>query len=86
MKVKKMQKPRQEKDNILNLSFEEAIAELEDIALKLENPNLGLEESVAIYKRGIELKNYCEKKLENAKMEIQKVESDIEEKKEDNEE
>ncbi len=50
-----------------NKSFEELIAELEEIVSKLESNKLSLEESVNEYKRGIELSVECKKRLDQAK-------------------
>jgi exodeoxyribonuclease VII small subunit len=37
------------------VSYEKSIKELEDIVTKLGDENLGIEESIALYARGIEL-------------------------------
>ena len=67
----------------LNLSFEEAIAELEQIIYELEHEEATLERSVELYKKGIELSDLCKKKLSKAEGEIkllkQRAESFIEE-------
>lgn len=47
-------------------NFEEALEELEGITRKLESSEISLEEALKLYERGIELKNYCEKKLSEA--------------------
>ncbi|MCS6985524.1 MAG: exodeoxyribonuclease VII small subunit [Leptospiraceae bacterium] len=48
------------------LSFEKALDELEEITRKLESGNTSLEESMQLYERGIQLKQFCEKKLKDA--------------------
>ncbi len=53
-----------------NISFEEAICELEGIVQKLEEGNLSLDEGIKIYQKGIELSNYCSKKLDSAERTI----------------
>ena len=45
------------------LSYEEAVAELEDIVKKLERGEAKLEESGKLYERGIKLARYCSKIL-----------------------
>ena len=45
------------------LSYEEAVAELEDIVKKLERGEAKLEESGKLYERGINLARYCSKIL-----------------------
>jgi len=52
------------------LSFENAIAELEDIVQKLEKGELSLEESISFFQRGVELTKYCNKKLDEAERSI----------------
>ncbi len=52
-------------------SFEKAIRELEQIAQKLENANLCLEESVDLYNQGKILYEYCNKTLESMKLKIE---------------
>ena len=51
------------KNDIKNLTFEEALSELEEIVEKLEQGDIDLEDSIDIYERGTLLKNHCEKKL-----------------------
>ncbi len=54
-----------------NLKFEEAIQELEEIAEKLEKGQISLEESILAYERGIELKNICIHRLQEAESKIE---------------
>jgi len=58
---------------IEKLSFEEALKELEDIVRKLEAGGLSLDVSIENYKKGTELKTYCEKKLAEAKLNVEKI-------------
>jgi exodeoxyribonuclease VII small subunit len=48
------------------MSFEAALAELEDIVSRLEQGEVDLEDSIALYERGTALKAHCEKKLKGA--------------------
>lgn len=59
--------------DIAKLSFEEALAELEDIVQRLEAGNVSLEDSIEIYTRGALLKRHCETKLRAAEERIEKV-------------
>ena len=59
--------------DIANLSFEEALAELERIVQRLESGQTPLEESIGIYERGAALKSHCEKRLEAARLRVEKV-------------
>lgn len=54
-------------------SFEQAIAELEKIVRKLESGSGDLESSIDDYLRGAELRDYCEKKLKDARMKVEKI-------------
>ncbi len=56
-----------------SLSFEEALAELEDIVKTLETGKAPLEESITAYERGIKLKEHCEAKLREAQAKIEKI-------------
>lgn len=53
-----------------NLSFEQAIAELEEIVKRLEKGDLTLDESINFFKRGVEITRYCNKKLDAAERSI----------------
>ena len=55
-------------------SFEAASAELESIETKMENGKMTLEASLAAYKRGVELLQYCQKTLQNAQQQIRVLE------------
>lgn len=47
--------------------FEDYLKELNEIITALESGKLSLEESITKYKRGLELSEFCKKKLEEAK-------------------
>jgi len=55
------------------ITFEQAMAELDEIVRKLENGQIPLEEAVKTYEKGMELKKICEEKLKNAEMKIEKL-------------
>ena len=50
--------------------FEGAIAELESIVKKLEEGDLALEQSLALYERGVQLSRFCHARLEDAERRI----------------
>ncbi len=58
---------------IKDMSFEEAMQELESIVHQLETGEAGLEKSIKSYERGIDLKKHCDSKLKQASMKIEKV-------------
>jgi len=60
-------------DDIKALSFEAALAQLEEIVGKLESGRAPLAESIAIYERGEALKAHCETLLRTAEARIEKI-------------
>ena len=60
-------------DDIKALSFEAALAQLEEIVGKLESGRAPLAESIAIYERGEALKAHCESLLKTAEARIEKI-------------
>jgi exodeoxyribonuclease VII small subunit len=59
--------------DVKKLSFEKALAELEQIVQKLEGGTVALEESVTIYERGEALKRRCEELLRQAEARVEKI-------------
>lgn len=55
------------------LSFEEAYAQLEDIAAQLESGDLALDDAVALYERGQVLARLCGSLLDAAELRIQQI-------------
>lgn len=55
------------------LSFETALKELEDIVARLEQGEVDLEDSIALYERGQALKSHCEQKLKAAEGRLEKI-------------
>ena len=51
--------------------FESAIAELESIVRTLEEGELALEKSLALFERGVQLSRFCHSKLEEAERRIE---------------
>lgn len=68
-----MAKASDSKTDLGGLSFEKALAELEQIVSKLERGDVPLEESIAIYERGEALKCHCETMLQAAEMKVRKI-------------
>ena len=58
---------------IKDLSFEQALGELETIVRGLEAGETELEKSISAYERGIALKKHCETKLKDAQAKIEKI-------------
>lgn len=61
---------------ITDLSFEQAVEELENIAKQLESNNVGLDDAVALFARANELKQFCDAKLKSAKTKVEKIITD----------
>jgi len=55
------------------LSFEEALAALEQVVSQLEGGQVPLEQSIALYERGDALKKHCEAKLSEAELKVEKI-------------
>jgi len=58
---------------IADLSFEEALKELEGIVQQLERGQVKLDDAIASYERGTLLKRHCEDKLKEAKMKVDRI-------------
>jgi exodeoxyribonuclease VII small subunit len=63
------------KDNadLATLSFEQALAELDQIVQRLEGGRVALEDSIDLYARGSALKRHCEAKLKSAQERIDRI-------------
>lgn len=55
---------------VSEMSFEDAMAELEQVVGQLERGDVALEESITLYERGAELKKRCEAKLKEAEEKV----------------
>jgi exodeoxyribonuclease VII small subunit len=60
-------------DKIDKLTFEQAFAELEENAHKLEAGGLTLEEGMALFERGQALAAHCNKQLDEAELKIKQI-------------
>ncbi len=56
--------------DVSRLSFEEALAELEQIVRGLEGGQQKLEDAIAAYERGAALRRHCEAKLAEAEARV----------------
>ena len=55
---------------VADLSFEDALRELEQVVGQLEGAQVALEDSIQLYERGQALKAHCEEKLRVAEEKI----------------
>ena len=62
-------------DSKEDISFEDALKNLEEIVDELNNGEMELEKAIKAYERGIQLKNICENKLKNAQERIETIQT-----------
>jgi exodeoxyribonuclease VII small subunit len=55
---------------VSEMSFEQAMKELEQVVGRLERGDVALDESITLYERGAELKKRCEAKLKEAEEKV----------------
>ena len=60
-------------------TFEEQLKELEEIVKALQSPDLTLNESMKLYKKGVALTHSCEKELEKAEGDLKKLTENLQE-------
>jgi exodeoxyribonuclease VII small subunit len=58
---------------VAQMSFEEALSELESIVQKLERGQLDLESSIQAYERGTALRQHCADKLRQVQLRVEKL-------------
>jgi exodeoxyribonuclease VII small subunit len=59
------------------LTFEQALDELDTLVRKMESGELGLDDSIAAYRRGAELARHCQARLGAAEQEIRKLDGEV---------
>ena len=60
-------------EDIRKLSFEKALAELEEIVDNLESGSVDLEKSIENYTRGSLLRLHCQSKLDEAVLKLEEI-------------
>ena len=55
------------------LSFEEAFKELENTVYQLEGGGLTLDESIALFERGMKLAEHCGQRLDDAELKVSQL-------------
>jgi len=58
---------------VSEMSFEEAMAALEQVVNQLERGEVALDESIALYERGAALKAHCAAKLKAAEEKVELI-------------
>ena len=64
---------KRDNSDIVGLSFEQALKELEQIVSKLERGDVELEPSIALYERGEALRAHCEQLLRRIEAKVEKI-------------
>jgi exodeoxyribonuclease VII small subunit len=59
--------------DIAAMNFEDALAELEQIVRRLEAGQVKLDEAILSYERGAQLKQHCERKLNEAQQRVERI-------------
>mgnify|MGYP001162962845 CR=1 FL=1 len=62
-------------DELEQMNFEDAMKELENLVDSLDKGDVSLDEAIAAYDRGSQLKDHCQKKLNEAKMKVETIHS-----------
>lgn len=62
-----------ESKSIEKMTFERALAELEEIVKRIDTGQENLADAVGSFERGVFLKEHCEKMLKEAKLKIEKI-------------
>jgi len=58
---------------VSEMSFEEAMAALEQVVTQLERGEVALEQSIALYEKGAALKAHCAAKLKTAEEKVELI-------------
>ncbi|MEM7720160.1 MAG: exodeoxyribonuclease VII small subunit [Pseudomonadota bacterium] len=58
---------------VAEMSFEDAMRELETVVSRLETGDVPLEDSIKLYERGAALKAHCQKKLAEAEEKVAQI-------------
>jgi len=67
------QKAAPDSEPVSKMSFEQSLRELEDIVSRLEQGDVELEQSIAIYERGETLRKHCDELLGRAEARVEKI-------------
>ncbi len=60
-------------DDVKKMTFEQAIAELEQVVTRLDSGDVPLDESIKLYERGAALKDHCAAKLDDAEAKVRQI-------------
>ncbi len=71
-------KKKQTKDMTKNMSIEEQLQQIEQIASELESGNMGLEEALEKYEEGVRLVRGCASQIDRVQKRIKVIETETE--------
>ena len=60
-------------ESLEKVTFEDALQELEGIVISLERGEVSLDDAIAAFERGTQLKSHCQARLEEARMKVEKI-------------
>jgi exodeoxyribonuclease VII small subunit len=63
--------------SVEDLTFEQALDQLDQLVRRMESGVLALDESIAAYRRGAELARFCQGRLADAERQIQMLDGDV---------
>ena len=66
-----------EENQIVPVSFEEAVTELEKLVNVMDSQNIGLDQLLTDYKRGAYLVKYCRDRLSQVRKEVSDIEQTL---------
>lgn len=55
------------------LSFEDALGELEELVSEMEEKEMPLDTMIANYEKGVRLRGFCERHIEDAQLRIERI-------------
>lgn len=64
-------------DQHIPQDFEAALAELESLTSRMSEGNLSLEDSIAMYQRGVDLARNCQKTLDAAEKQVKVLQDQL---------
>jgi exodeoxyribonuclease VII small subunit len=65
--------PKRAAEELASVPFDAALAELQEVVGRLEAGGLPLEESIALYERGVALHDHCARLLTDAELRVQRL-------------
>jgi exodeoxyribonuclease VII small subunit len=63
-------------DDLANIDFEKALAELEQLVDRMEAGDMSLDDSLKAFERGVKLTRHCQSALRTAELKVKKLTAD----------